>query len=83
MICLHLTTRAPNGSTVRFTLSVDDLELALETVNMFVNHEHIALEAIIEEDGLQLVLPLSAFDGNPIGVHLLKLQQEWQQLLGE
>lgn len=83
MICLHLTTCAPNGSLVRFSLSLDDLEVALEMVNMFVKNEHIALEVVIEEDGLPLTLPSSAFDGAPIGIHLRKLQHEWQHLLGK
>lgn len=60
---------------------IQDYEAAFELLTQLVA-DHWTLEyAIIVDNGDCLAVPIEAFDGQPIGVHIHALQQEWNQAL--
>lgn len=60
---------------------IQDYESAFELLTQLVT-DHWTLEhALIVDNGECVVIPVEAFDGQPIKVHIGVLQQEWTQLL--
>lgn len=62
---------------------IEDYESAFELLTGLVADEWILRYAVIVDNGDALEVPLEAFDGQPIRIHIHALQQEWDRLLSE
>ncbi|WP_128545182.1 hypothetical protein [Larkinella soli] len=60
---------------------MEEIELAMEILNLYVNEGHTLFQASLEESGKEIPLPLEAFDGQPIRIYMQQLQEEWNQVL--
>lgn len=60
---------------------VSDHESAFELLTQLVADNWILEEATVVDGADRLSVPIEAFDGQPIQVHIRALQQQWQQLL--
>jgi uncharacterized protein (UPF0262 family) len=62
---------------------ITSYEAAFEQLTQLVAEGWGLEYAIIIDEGNTITLPVEAFDGQPIEVHIATLQQQWAQLLRE
>ena len=60
---------------------IQDYESAFELLTQLVIEDWILEYAVIVDNGDSIAIPVEAFDGQPIQVHIQALQQEWKQIL--
>ncbi|GAB4044267.1 hypothetical protein [Spirosoma jeollabukense] len=60
---------------------ISNHESAFELLTQLVADDWILLEATVVDGADRLSVPVEAFDGQPIQVHIQALQQQWQLLL--
>ncbi|GAB4029747.1 hypothetical protein [Spirosoma gilvum] len=60
---------------------IQDYESGFELLTKMVTDQWTLKAAILVDNGDCMCLPVEAFDGQPIGIHVQSLQQEWTQLL--
>ncbi|SFC87915.1 hypothetical protein [Spirosoma endophyticum] len=60
---------------------VSDHESAFEQLTQLVADDWVLQEATVVDGADRLTVPIDAFDGQPIQVHIRALQRQWQLLL--
>lgn len=81
-MCLHYSHLAPNGTVESHRLHDTTIEVQMDVLNGYHAYGYVLLLAfLINEAGERIFLPIEVFDGEPIGVQMLKLQQEYNSVL--
>lgn len=62
---------------------VQDYESAFELLTQLVSDDWTLLQAAITDGYDRITVPVEAFDGQPIQVHIHALQQQWNQILSD
>jgi hypothetical protein len=79
---LSFHVQSPLEETSIYNLECKEIEQYIDVLNHYVVSGYKLLSAcLIDDDGIQTELPLEAFDGNPVGEYIRKLQMEYQQVL--
>ena len=60
---------------------IQDYESAFELLTQLVTDDWTLLEAVIADGYDRITVPVEAFDGQPIQIHIHALQQQWNQIL--
>lgn len=78
---LLLVTRDDKGHSRPFSCQIPQLESAFEVLTSIVATGDVLVSVDLIDHQHGLSLPTEAFDGEPIGPHLEKLEAEWTALL--
>lgn len=81
MLLLIFTGYSPKDEFQLCQLSVKSVDVCFESLTNLTNEGWLLISAVILDNGLITVLPVAAFDGQPIEPGLSELQSEWETLL--
>ncbi|MCK8490913.1 hypothetical protein M0L20_03555 [Spirosoma sp. RP8] len=79
MLFINGTSRGIQCSNLGYW--VKDYESAFETLTQLVAEQWTLQEATIVDEHNRMSIPVEAFDGQPIQVHIHTLQQQWNRIL--
>jgi hypothetical protein len=79
---IYFSARTPKNELRQYNYSADHLEALIEAVNMIVNTGSTLISVYLKSEAdVMTLLPVEAFDGSPIAIHLIQLQKSWERLL--
>jgi hypothetical protein len=70
-------------SWTNFIFCTQSPEVAFDRLSAYVADGLVLINAWLIDGSVRLALPVEAFDGQPFGLPIKQLQQQWEHILGE